>query len=307
MIIAQITDLHVVGRNRLCYGRVPTNAQLQEAVAHINGLRPRPDVVIASGDLTDHGFAEEYEVLREILSALVPPLYVVPGNHDNRDLLLKAFSDQVYLAQHGAPSAHYAIEAYPVRLIGLDTTVSGHHHGLLCEKRLAWLEETLTAEPHRPTLIFMHHPPFRTGIQWMDGVGLYGGRKMEEIISRHPQVARVACGHLHRTIQVAWGGTIASTTPSTCHQVALNLGETGAFELVMEPRTVQLHVLDPGYGLVSHTSYVSGDKAFLPTSESEKWTIEALMEVFRRTYEELCLEEFEALSPARLPKATGGF
>ena len=59
MIMAQITDLHVVGNGQLCQGRVATNAQLQEAVAHINGLSPRPDVVLATGDLTDHGTTEE--------------------------------------------------------------------------------------------------------------------------------------------------------------------------------------------------------------------------------------------------------
>jgi 3',5'-cyclic-AMP phosphodiesterase len=74
MLIAQITDLHVVGNGQLCQGRVATNAQLQEAVAHINSLDPRPDVVLATGDLTDHGTVEEYAVLRDILAALLPPL-----------------------------------------------------------------------------------------------------------------------------------------------------------------------------------------------------------------------------------------
>lgn len=294
-MIAQITDLHVVGRDRLCYGRAPTNAQLREAVAHVNDLHPRPDVVIASGDLTDHGAAEEYEMLREILSLLIPPVYMIPGNHDNRDIFLEAFSDQSYLRRPGASFAHYAIDEHPVRLIGLDTTVPGHHHGMLCEDRLAWLDETLRTEPNRPTLIFMHHPPFRCGIRWMDGVGLYGGRKMEEVVSFHTQVERVVCGHIHRPIQVAWGGTIASIAPSTCHQVALNLTETGAFDMVMEPRAVQLHVLDPGYGFVSHISYVTGNyEAFRPAGDLESWTLDDLLEVMKRGYEELCLKEFDA-------------
>jgi len=83
MIIAQITDLHVVGNGQLCQGRVATNAQLQAAVAHINSFDPRPDVVLATGDLTDHGTAEEYDALRESLAALLPPLYLVPGKGFN--------------------------------------------------------------------------------------------------------------------------------------------------------------------------------------------------------------------------------
>ena len=73
MIVAQITDLHVVARDRPCYRRVPTNAQLAQAIAHINSLDPRPDAVIASGDLTDHGRPEEYDLLREILTDLILP------------------------------------------------------------------------------------------------------------------------------------------------------------------------------------------------------------------------------------------
>jgi hypothetical protein len=82
---------------------------------------------------------------------------------------------------------------------------------------------------------------------------------MEDIVSRHRNVIRLVAGHIHRPIHVGWGGTIASTAPSTCHQVTLNLADGDGFEFVMEPRAVQLHVLDPGYGLVSHLSYVSSD------------------------------------------------
>jgi Icc protein len=256
MIIAQITDLHVVARDRLCYRQIPTNAQLAEAVAHLNSLMPRPDVVIASGDLTDHGHDDEYEVLREILAPLTAPVFVIPGNHDRREALAKAFADQPYMPRAGAPFIHYAIDDYPIRLVGLDTSVPEHHHGLMCEERLRWLDATLSARPDHPTLIFMHHPPFRTGVHWMDGSGLHGGRAMEEIVARHPNVIRVAAGHIHRPIHVAWAGTIASTAPSTCHQVTLDLAGGDGYEFVMEPRAIQLYVFDPGYGLVSHLSYV---------------------------------------------------
>jgi 3',5'-cyclic-AMP phosphodiesterase len=98
MRIAQITDLPVVARNRLCYRQVPTNDQLGQAVAHLNNLKPSFDAVIASGDLIDHGRDEEYSVLRELLSPLQVPVFVIPGNHDNREVLLSSFADQDYAA-----------------------------------------------------------------------------------------------------------------------------------------------------------------------------------------------------------------
>jgi 3',5'-cyclic AMP phosphodiesterase CpdA len=292
MLIAQMTDLHVVGRGQLCQGRVPTSAQLREAVAHVNGLEPRPDVVLATGDLTDHGTAEEYEVLREILAALRPCLYLIPGNHDHRDRFLEAFSDHAYLPRPGARFAHYVVEEHPVRLIGLDTTVAGQHHGELCDERLGWLDVALAAAPHRPTVIFMHHPPFRTGIRWLDAVGLHGGRKMAAIVARHPQVQRVACGHIHRPIQAAWAGTIAATAPSTSHaQVALALGESNGFDCAyqIEPRAVQLYLQDPEYGILSHVSYLSGVGESYPAGAAR------LREEFQRRYEALCRAEFDAL------------
>ena len=299
MIVAQITDLHVVGHGQLCQGRVATNAQLQEAVAHLNGLDPRPDVVLATGDLTDHGTAEEYRALREILAELLPPLYVIPGNHDHRDVFLEAFADHAYLPRPGAPFAHYVIDDYPVRLVGLDTTVPGQHDGVVCDERLAWLDRTLHAAPTRPTLIFMHHPPFRTGIRWVDAIGLHGGRKMAEMVARHTQVERVACGHIHRPIQVAWGGTIASTAPSTSHaQVALALTETRGFDFayVLEPRAIQLYVRDPGYGFVSHVSYVTGAGATYSSVDTAR-----LREPFRRRYEALCQAEFDVTTSTPRP------
>src|SRR5271167_134518 len=147
MIIAQITDLHVVAKDRLCYRRVPTNDHLAQSIAHINGLDPIPDAVIASGDLTDHGRPEEYDLLREILSGLIPPVFVIPGNHDRRDVLLKAFAGEDYMPPPDAPFVNYAIDRYPVRLVGLDTSVPGHHHGMMCEDRLRWLDDTLGARP----------------------------------------------------------------------------------------------------------------------------------------------------------------
>ncbi len=294
MIIAQITDLHVVAEDRLCYRQIPTNAQLAEAVAHINSLAPIPDVVIASGDLVDHGREDEYKMLRRILSKLIPPVFVIPGNHDNREALLKAFGNEQYLPAIGTPFINYAVEDYPIRLIGLDTSVPEHHHGMMCKERLRWLEETLSAQPDRPTLIFMHHPPFRTGVHWMDSSGLHGGRRMEEIVARHSNVIRVAAGHIHRSIHLAWGGTIASTAPSTCHQVALDLAGGDGFEFIMEPRAIQLHALDPGYGLVTHLSYVPTDyrTVAMLSSIPEKDRV-VLVERARRDYDELCRAEYD--------------
>jgi 3',5'-cyclic-AMP phosphodiesterase len=299
MTIVQMTDLHVVARDRLCYGRVPTNVQLAEVVKHINTLIPRPDAIIATGDLTDHGRAEEYDLLCETLAPLISPVFVIPGNHDRRDALLNAFSNESYLPPPNAPFINYAIDRFPLRLIGLDTTVPQHDYGMMCEERLRWLDETLSAQPDSPTLIFMHHPPFRTGVQWMDAAGLHGGREMQRVLLQHRQVVRVVCGHIHRPIYVAWAGTIASTCPSTCHQCPLNLTGQGGLEYIMEPRAIQIHVWDHGYGLVSHLSYIPAgyEKVEALNSLTEEARAQWLAEN-KRDYHAFCEAEYDQSASA---------
>jgi Icc protein len=258
MLIAQITDLHVKGTDRLVYRRVDTARFLREAVAQLVALQPRPDIVVVTGDLTDSGRPEEYAALREILADLPMPVFVLPGNHDAREALREAFAADGYLPRDGF--LQYTVEDYPLRIVALDTLLPGSDGGLLCDERLAWLDRTLATAPERPTIIIMHHPPFRTGITQSDTLGLQGADRLREIVARNGQVERLLCGHVHRSIHVRFAGTIASIAPSTAHQVVLDLRPDGPSVFVMEPPGYQLHLWDEGTGLVSHTAVI-GDFA----------------------------------------------
>lgn len=255
VLIAQITDMHIRPEGVLAYGRIDTAPYLARAVQHLLGLKPRPDVVLATGDLVDVGSAAEYGRLRALLAPLPMPVYLIPGNHDDRDALVAAFTDHRYLPR-GGRFIQYVVEDFPVRLVALDTLVPGKAGGLLCEERLHWLAARLAEAPDRPTVIFMHHAPFETGIEHMDRYGLARTREFIEVVSRHPQVERVLCGHLHRPIQARVGGTVATTAPSTAHQVELDLEKGNPLMFTMEPPACQLHLWRPGAGLVSHTSYI---------------------------------------------------
>src|SRR5215212_739016 len=138
-----------------------------------------------------------------------------------RGPLRQAFGGDGYFPTAGF--LQYAIEEYPLRLIALDTLVEGKGGGELCHERLSWLDRTLAAQRSRPTVVLMHHPPFPTGIAYMDNHGLENAAGLAEIVARHPQVERILCGHLHRAIDRRFAGTVAGTAPSTAHQVRLNL------------------------------------------------------------------------------------
>ena len=255
MIIAQITDFHIRPRGKMAYRVVDTASCLAAAVAALAALEPRPDIVVGTGDLTDFGRPEEYALLRELLAPLPMPVYLIPGNHDERQAMRRAFAAEDYLPAEGF--LHYAVEEHAVRLVALDTVIPGEAGGMLCAERLAWLDRTLAAAPERPTVVIMHHPPFRTGIVHMDRMGLQGARRFAEVLARHKQAERVLCGHLHRPIEARIGPhAIASTAPSTAHQVALDLRPGGPSAFTMEPPGYQLHVWHPDTGVVSHTAVI---------------------------------------------------
>jgi len=254
MLIAQISDTHIRPKGILAMGRVDTAGHLARAVAHIHALRPAPDIVLVTGDLVDAGMKDEYTHLRALLAPLTMPVHVIPGNHDLRDPLREAFADHRYLPREGF--LQYVIDSGPVRLIALDTLTPGEPHGELCAQRLGWLEARL-AESERPTVLFMHHPPFECGMTEFDEARLnVGADRLAEIVRQHPNVERILCGHVHRPIQVRWAGTLAWVAPSTAHQATLDLSPDAPLMYSMEPPAVALHQWRPGTGLVTHLSYI---------------------------------------------------
>ena len=240
MLIAHITDTHIKLPGKLAYQKVDTAHMLRQAVEQLNAWMPRPDLVVVTGDLVDHGHPDEYRHLRSILDALQIPLVVVAGNHDERQALRQAFPDHTYLPAHGY--LHFAInDRFPLRIIGLDTVVPYQGGGLLCQERLDWLSDQLSQYPDHPTLIAMHHPPFISGIAHMDKVGLQGREAFADLVAHHPQVQAILCGHLHRNMTTLVGGRRALTVVSPAHQVVLDLHPDGPSQFCMEPPGFAVH------------------------------------------------------------------
>jgi len=265
MLIAQITDLHISLPGRRAHEVYRTAEHLERWVARLNALEPRPDAVLATGDLVNDGEVEEYEQLATLVEGLEMPLYLIPGNHDSRNAMRAVFAAHRYLGEHGY--MQYVVDDYAVRLIGLDTLKPGSHAGELCDERCAWLAARLAEAPATPTLIFMHHPPFRTGVPPMDAYGLDGTERFRAAIAGYDNIERIVAGHLHRPIQQRVGNTVASTAPATAHQVALRFAPEARLTMTFEPPACQLHYwLGPADGLVSHTVYL--DEAVIPPASS---------------------------------------
>ncbi len=256
MLLAHLSDLHVRPPGVPAYRVVETTMLAERALRAVSMLRPRPDAVVISGDLTDCGLAAEYalvvSLLRQHLAEL--PVYLVPGNHDRRENFRAALG--------GFPGVladpcfvQYAVEDLPVRLLMLDSVAPGFGHGELCEARLDWLDRTLAAAPDRPTMLVMHHPPILCGPAMMDLLTLRSAPALARVLERHVQVERILCGHHHRPVTGRLGRAIVCVAPSVVHQSELAFqDDQGRFTL--EPPAFQLHLRLPDGQIASHTVLV---------------------------------------------------
>jgi hypothetical protein len=209
--------------------------------------------VVASGDLVDTPTQREYEHLKTLLAPLEIPLAVIPGNHDSRALLRAAFPLQPYARPSGP--LDLALAAGPLDLLLIDSSVPGAPHGSLETTTLRWIDATLAASTTRPALVFLHHPPFVTGIAHMDRMNLRNAAELAAMIARHARARLVAAGHVHRAVLTLFAGIPATICPAPSHAVALDLAERDPSALLLEPPAFHLHAWfpGPGYGdVVTH-------------------------------------------------------
>lgn len=255
MLIAQISDTHILARTS-DHPSVQLRADcLRRCIADIN--QQRPDGVLFTGDTVQLGQPEEYDHLRDLLSGLDAPLYVVPGNRDDNRALRTALEDETNLSGNlpeNGDFLHYTVEDHAVRLVAIDSTDYGERMGVFCAVRQGWLDALLSDQPARPTLLFIHHPPFDIGDHYIGGY-----RRSEEaamlanIVSRHPQVLGLVCGHVHTPVEREWAGTRAIVTPSVAVDLRKGIDETEAGERPI----YMLHRLSDETGLVSEARTVS--------------------------------------------------
>jgi 3',5'-cyclic-AMP phosphodiesterase len=259
LLIAQISDLHIKRPGVLAYGQVDTAAALTRCVAALNRFRPRPELVVISGDLADTAGAEEYEHLKRLLAPLEIGFAAVPGNHDSRELMRAALPKGTrgpasdHAQPGGALNALHAVG--PLDCVLLDSSVPGKPHGELDGETLAWLDTTLASSPSRPALIFLHHPPFVTGIRHMDVQNLRNAAALGDILRRYPRARLVAAGHVHRATLTQFAGCPATICPAPNHAVALDLDDSLPPSLKVEPPAFHLHAWFAGEGfgdLVTH-------------------------------------------------------
>jgi 3',5'-cyclic AMP phosphodiesterase CpdA len=249
-VLVQLSDPHI-GAD---WGDGDPVAMLAAAVDAVMGLDVRVSGVLVTGDLADHATDEEYAQLRELVAPLGGPLYVLAGNHDDRAALRRNFD----VPGAGDEPVQYATVVGALRLIVLDSTRPGEDPGELDVGRLAWLDDRLLEDPEAPTLLALHHTPLRTGMRAVDEAGLAGEarRALGAVVEHHPNVLRIAGGHLHQTIAGTLGGRQVLAAPSVYARMRPRFA-AGEIDVRSGPAGVVIHRLVDG-DLLSHVELAAG-------------------------------------------------
>ncbi len=267
MILAHLTDMHIRPPGLPAYRVVETTMLAERALRAVAALRPRPDAVVISGDLTDCGLPSEYALLAKLLRRHLGdlPVYVVPGNHDRSDNMRAGLAGWPGIGAH-PDFIQYAIDDLELRLVMMDSVVPEHGHGELCDARLDWLDRTLAAAPAHPTMLVLHHPPILCGLALADAISLRHPERLRAVLARHTQVERILCGHHHRPIVGRLGEAIVCAAPAVVHQAEFALrDDEGRF--VFEPAAYMLHMRLQDGQIASHTVMVEAFEGPYPYIE----------------------------------------
>ena len=253
MIIAQISDTHLTLDTPDADRRIH---DFSSTIADINALDPAPDVIIHTGDIVHNGRADEYARAAVILAAARAPVYVLPGNRDDRKNLRMAFSAGGYLAP-GTACVDFAIENYPVRLVALDTVSPGNNKGEFSAAQAERLIAIVAAQTTKPVAVFTHHPPFevKVGPERLHFESVDSMLRLREALQRCNRVIGVFSGHVHRAAE-GFVGTIPASVVQ-CIATSLRKGE---YLPSMRARPVyHLHRFDPAWGFATETRIVKSE------------------------------------------------
>ncbi|MFJ6027726.1 phosphodiesterase [Pseudarthrobacter sp. NPDC092424] len=262
--LLHLSDPHLVGGPEPLYGAVDSEARLIQLFEEVKESGARPEAVIFTGDLADKGDPEAYAKLRAIVEPACTEMGAdviwAMGNHDNRANFRKGLLDQ---PGTDAPVDHsYFING--LRIITMDTSVPGFHHGELSATQLEWLAAELATPAPDGTILALHHPPVPSVLDLSVLVELRDQSSLAAVV-RDSDVRTILAGHLHYSTTATFAGIPVSVASASCYTQDLNVpvggtrGRDGgqAFNLVHVYEHTIVHSVVPLGGSATVGEYVT--------------------------------------------------
>ena len=236
--IVQISDTHLFGdKNRKLNGS-NSYVNLKMTLDYIQA-EIKPDLLFVTGDLSQDCTFESYQHLANLLNKVGIKYQLLPGNHDDVDVINKVFE---YGWIKDRVDYSFLFDNWFICVI--DTSVYPEVGGELTEQQLQDLNSDLSNNKHLPSLVFMHHHPIPVDSEWMDSYILKNSDEFNEIIKSNKQVKAVLFGHIHQIFERSINGSFYGSAPASCYQV------------VPKTKTFTIDKLIPGFRLIE----LSGEK-----------------------------------------------
>ncbi len=279
-VVAHISDTHFLGGARPLYGSVQTDAHLRGALAQLEASGVKPEAIIFTGDLADLGEPDAYVRLRALVEPVAERLgshiIWVMGNHDER----LQYSHQLFDVAPTEEPQDRVYDLGGLRIISLDTTVPGYHHGDLSDAQLEWLKGELSTPAAHGTLVAVHHPPIPTPmLEAMGMLELQDQNRLADVLEG-TDVRAILAGHLHYSTHSTFAGIPVSVAAATCYTLNVTARDRILSGVDFGQAFNLVHVYDDR---VVHSIVPVGDAPEVTGFSAEGWAhIEAMSPQQRR-------------------------
>ena len=234
--LLQITDTHIFADEKETLDSVDTHSSLKEELNLARNNDWPMDAVLLTGDLAHDPVTVAYERLLNILTDIDKPVFCLPGNHDDPELMYQLLNKQnVYTSK--------SLEIGQWLIVMLDSFLPNTHThaGYLKQEELDFLDKTLNENLDKHVLVCLHHPPVKIGSEWMDSMRLNNPEDFFNILDEYDHIKAVLWGHIHQEFTSERRGVRLMATPSTCIQFMPGAGEYRTDDRAAGYRYLKLH------------------------------------------------------------------
>ena len=269
--ILHISDTHVLAGGGMLYDRVASEQHLRSLFEEFEASGGRPEAIVFTGDLADRGEPDAYDRIRRIVDPVAARLGAkviwVMGNHDDRAAFRRGLLGETGIGAHAVRPVDRVDDVNGLRVITLDSTVPGFHHGEVSPTQLDWLAEELSIPAPHGTILAMHHPPVPSVLDLAVSVELRDQAGLAEVIEGS-DVRAIIAGHLHYSSNATFAGIPVSIASASCYTQDLNVpvggtrGRDGAraFNLVHVYPTTVVHSVVP-LGSFAALDWIDADES----------------------------------------------
>ena len=215
-VVAHLSDPHLLAGGARQYGVIDTEAHLRRMLDRLAAVDPAPQVLVFTGDLADKAEPDAYRVLRKVVepaaAAMGAEVVWTMGNHDER----APYAMELF-GEAGDRPQDRVHEVDGLRVVALDTSVPGYHHGELTGGQLEWLSDVLSTPAPHGTLLAMHHPPVPLPmLRAAELIELLDQDRLAAVV-QGTDVRGILAGHLHFSTYSTFAGVPVSVASASCY------------------------------------------------------------------------------------------